>query len=468
MPELTMIHATGAPGHGGKHAAKAGTGLPVSAEMFFQVLSGRLDAKASLGLADGALTEGVGQAGLPASEADGDAALASGKSGRAAPGDADILAQFASQLATQSVTPSVTPSIPQSDPQNPGQLPGEATAGLSTAEAGLAAAIALASGDAPARAELSAQIRAARTDEGAAAPGMAAKIAGEAAGQATVAHGPADQDAEAETSLPAFLEALQAKRSDHAAMATSAGDGQGLPRAESGKPAKLPSGDSARVAASSADAGKDAAAPVGTRAGQEEGAAVLDQMAGGTGTEQSDLLQPAMVRGSAPTDAGQAMTHARPFDHLMRGAETKLHVAVDAPVRSSGFPAEFGEKIVWLAGRQGQWAELSLTPPHLGTVEVRLSMSGGEAGAQFYSANASVREAMEAALPKLRELMAEAGINLGQASVRDERFPQRDGGEAQAQGAGDSSQESGGISLQTADASLGRARSGLGLVDLYI
>jgi len=157
---------------------------------------------------------------------------------------------------------------------------------------------------------------------------------------------------------------------------------------------------------------------------------------------------------------------ARPFEQVMRQVESRLHVSVDAPVRSPAFASELGEKIVWLAGRQGQIAELSLNPPQLGSVEVRLSLSGGEAGAQFFSASPAVREAIEVALPRLRELMAQAGINLGEAQVRDEAFMQgRSSGDLDRERAAGVQGEAGIVGEPSAAAARTR---GMGLVDLYV
>ena len=117
-----------------------------------------------------------------------------------------------------------------------------------------------------------------------------------------------------------------------------------------------------------------------------------------------------------------------------------------------------------MTGRQMQWAELTLNPPHLGNVEVRLSLSGNEAGAHFFAAQPSVREAIEAALPRLREMLAEAGLSLGQTQVSAESFGGRSAednrGEAgHAVGAGEPNGGTDGILIR---------RTVLGLVDLYV
>lgn len=169
--------------------------------------------------------------------------------------------------------------------------------------------------------------------------------------------------------------------------------------------------------------------------------------------------------GSTSSPASPEVSAARPFEHALRQIEPRVNVSVEAHVKSPAFANEFGEKVVWLAGRQGQMAEMILNPPQLGSVEIRLTVAGGEAGAQFFSANPAVRDAIEAALPKLRDLMAQAGINLGEANVRDQSFAQGKGAErpeATVSGlfpGAEAGVEGGG---------LGATRLvGLGLVDLY-
>ena len=206
----------------------------------------------------------------------------------------------------------------------------------------------------------------------------------------------------------------------------------------------------------------------GEQAGVPPAEFMKDGMGEGAASEAANsaanplAMAAANITGNAATD----IPVARPFEQVMRQAENRLHVSVDAPVRSHAFASELGEKIVWLSGRQGQIAELSLNPPQLGSVEVRLSLSGGEAGAQFFSASPAVREAIEVALPRLRELMAQAGINLGEAQVRDEAFMQgRSSGDPDRERPAGVPGEAG--ILGEPSAGVARAR-GMGLVDLYV
>jgi flagellar hook-length control protein FliK len=102
-------------------------------------------------------------------------------------------------------------------------------------------------------------------------------------------------------------------------------------------------------------------------------------------------------------------------------------ITINAPVAAHDkWGDEFNQKITWLANSKDQTAELHLNPPQLGPMDVVLKVSGDQATALFTSPHAEVRHAIEQALPKLREMMAESGIMLGQATVNDQapRNPQ--------------------------------------------
>lgn len=92
-------------------------------------------------------------------------------------------------------------------------------------------------------------------------------------------------------------------------------------------------------------------------------------------------------------------------------------LVVSTPVNSPNWHEDLGSKVSMLVGKEASSAELVLTPPHLGRVEVQLSVSGDQTTATFVAATPAAREALEQALPKLREFLADSGINLTSASV---------------------------------------------------
>lgn len=96
-------------------------------------------------------------------------------------------------------------------------------------------------------------------------------------------------------------------------------------------------------------------------------------------------------------------------------------------VGTSGWDQAVGQKVVWMAAGAQSSASLTLNPPDLGPLHVALSMANNQATVSFTAAQPEVRQALEAALPKLREMLGDAGIQMGQASV-NAGAPQQHGG----------------------------------------
>ncbi|MBR7798945.1 flagellar hook-length control protein FliK [Undibacterium fentianense] len=89
-------------------------------------------------------------------------------------------------------------------------------------------------------------------------------------------------------------------------------------------------------------------------------------------------------------------------------------------VGSKAWDQAIGQKIVWMVAGGEQSAQLSLNPPDLGPLQVVLSISDNFVDASFVSSHLDVREAIESAVPKLREMMDNAGISLSGFSVSAE------------------------------------------------
>lgn len=92
-----------------------------------------------------------------------------------------------------------------------------------------------------------------------------------------------------------------------------------------------------------------------------------------------------------------------------------------------------GEKVVWMAAGAQQSATLTLNPPNMGPLQIVLNLANDQATASFFSAQPEVRQALEAAFPRLKEMMNEAGIQLEQATVSADTPRQHDTPDRQAQ-----------------------------------
>ncbi len=127
----------------------------------------------------------------------------------------------------------------------------------------------------------------------------------------------------------------------------------------------------------------------------------------------------------SPVNALPVMVAANPTSVADTKALLHPPAALHTPVGASGWSDALGQKLVWMAGQQTQVAELHLNPAHLGPMEVRLSVSNDQISAIFVSHQPAVREAIEAAMPRLREMLADGGLNLGSATVSSDSLPQQ-------------------------------------------
>lgn len=154
---------------------------------------------------------------------------------------------------------------------------------------------------------------------------------------------------------------------------------------------------------------------------------------------------------------------APPLAHAAPTGDAPSAARIDTPVGSRGWDAEVGQKVLLMVNRMEGRAELTLTPPQLGKLEITIAMSGDQTSATFVSASPSAREALEQALPRLREMLAEAGITLGQASVNAESAQQgNDGSPAEGR-----SRWRGGDVVAGTDAPAQWVRQGRGLIDTF-
>ncbi|MGM0553444.1 MAG: flagellar hook-length control protein FliK [Pseudomonadota bacterium] len=105
----------------------------------------------------------------------------------------------------------------------------------------------------------------------------------------------------------------------------------------------------------------------------------------------------------------------------------------------SGGDRELADRVRMLAQAQGGRTELKLHPPQLGTLDVRVSVDGDRATVQFVSANPVTREVLEAALPRLRDSLAEGGLKLDDATVSDQAADEQPDQQDSESGFGDAS-----------------------------
>ncbi|MGK5028223.1 flagellar hook-length control protein FliK [Janthinobacterium sp. MDT1-19] len=172
-----------------------------------------------------------------------------------------------------------------------------------------------------------------------------------------------------------------------------------------------------------------------------------------------------------PADLSRLAAQLQPS--ALQQAAAAVAVPADKLTGRVGTPAwdqQLGQKVVWMAAGGDQSATLTLNPPDLGPVQVVLTVTNDQADAAFMSAQPEVRQALEAAMPRLREMMSEAGIAFGNATVSAGTPEQQNNGERAASGGRRGNGQGGDVAggeIAIAPAAGGRSRPSLGAVDTF-
>lgn len=234
------------------------------------------------------------------------------------------------------------------------------------------------------------------------------------------AAGAAAADALARGAAPAATSSIMTGDDDPVAPRPSAavGGGTGAHGALAATPAATASGDAAANLLEAAIAGMtDASGTAGREAAREH------------------APPPSATPLAAVTDPAQAtldlVQGLRPTAFASAPVERAVHVAV----RDPAWPQAVAAEIRFLADQKIEAATLRLSPEHLGPLEVRIDVRDGNVSVAFGVTHADTQAALQQALPRLREMLAAAGLQLGQASVQQEaRRGSHNGGGAPAGG----------------------------------
>lgn len=216
----------------------------------------------------------------------------------------------------------------------------------------------------------------------------------------------------------------------------------------------------ARPASAAGEGTVSTAQAVTVEAGPTERVPVADLPPLSTGTDAGLLAAPALAPAGVgvPAPAGGATVQVPEF-------------SLAATPGSTQFGTELRERVLWLVREGMHEARLQLNPRELGPVEVRLSVGDGAAQVSFSAQHAGTAAAVQQSLPQLRELLAQQGLQLGQASVFHQ--PTGDGDAARQQQAASGQpgwHGAGGQGSEELDAALPAAPArllGRGLVDAY-
>ncbi len=231
---------------------------------------------------------------------------------------------------------------------------------------------------------------------------------------------------------PALLQWLQQAAPDGNALplaaipfmsnGVGAGSGDGDPLAEAG--VSLPAGGRGR-----APIAEQLMNPAGVAAGNAAGTPgktvatgvdVATPAQGVARTELSAAFQAELDDAAPDLRAGglQAASQRAVSDAVLTPASAAARMNQIAPrVGEAGWHQAVAERAMMMVSRDQQSVELRLNPAHLGPMEVRMTLNHDQASVSFIANHAAVRDALEQAIPRLRDMLEQQDIQLVQADV---------------------------------------------------
>lgn len=101
---------------------------------------------------------------------------------------------------------------------------------------------------------------------------------------------------------------------------------------------------------------------------------------------------------------------------------------------------QVAEKVQMMMSKNLKNLDIRLDPPELGRMQIRMTMNNDLANVHFTVANPQARDLIEQTLPRLREMLAQQGMQLADSSVQQQSSGQQQSGYANAEQNGQGSQ----------------------------
>ncbi|XOV79263.1 MAG: flagellar hook-length control protein FliK [Aestuariibacter sp.] len=194
----------------------------------------------------------------------------------------------------------------------------------------------------------------------------------------------------------------------------------------------------------------DAMASIDSQAGmkamQEQLSGALQQMSSviqlAQGIDQADrdtLLSTMQSSLRTQSDVASSTLEANRQGQLLQSQVDKA-INIAKPEAAQ----QLAKQVQVMVNQKNMVAEIRLDPPDLGSMKINISMQGDTASVNIVVQSQQARDMLEQNTPRLRELLEEQGIELGQSSVQEESAGDKEANETQFagnSGSGEGSEE---------------------------
>lgn len=122
-------------------------------------------------------------------------------------------------------------------------------------------------------------------------------------------------------------------------------------------------------------------------------------------------------RGAALMGSRQAAAQTTSLPGTAAASAMPRHTEINIPLGHAAWEQSLARQVLQAGQGQLRQLHIKLNPSNLGSIDIKLQLEGDSANIAFSSQHAVVREAVEASLPRLREMFSGSGINLGNVDV---------------------------------------------------
>ena len=159
------------------------------------------------------------------------------------------------------------------------------------------------------------------------------------------------------------------------------------------------------------------------------GDAVVKSNAGAQNVDNS-TIRVANINGQESAQAiHQQQVHSQTIEEQVTQQQNLKHVEKVATevinVNHKNFSQQVKEKVMVMISQKLQSVDIQLDPPELGNVHVRVNLQGEQTMVNFVVQQPQAKEAIEQHMNRLRDMLSESGIDLGDTDVQ-QQFSQND------------------------------------------
>lgn len=171
--------------------------------------------------------------------------------------------------------------------------------------------------------------------------------------------------------------------------------------------------------------------PFGETASAKIPEAVLDQMqkpqadlAAGL-IKEASLAKPSGFAETVSTQMTGIVSQAIQQPTVAQALTDRAPIGLETPVNHPRWGEDFSQRVQWMVNQKLSGAQIRLNPQHMGPIEVRIQIQNDQATVSFTAQHGATREAIDAALPRLREMLSEQNVEMVDVDVSQHSFAEQ-------------------------------------------